>query len=261
MKRLIAIIGALTLLACSSASAATKHGKPPPTAKAAKVTNFKYGTRAMRSGMAGKDVIALQHYLTVISIPVAADGAFGPTTRHSVKAYEKFRTKPTDGVVQLGEAKKIKALAERLARPASGSFLFPVVGAHNFGGPANAFGAPRAGHIHQGQDVMAACGTPMRTASPGYVRANAFQAGGAGYYVVIRSSITLEDYMYAHLAAPSTAVKGATLAPGASIGVVGETGDATACHLHFEMWSVPGWYTGGAPYDPLPSLKLWDSYS
>jgi murein DD-endopeptidase MepM/ murein hydrolase activator NlpD len=249
MKRLVAIIGALALLVCAQAPAQ------------AKVKNFKYGTRAMRTGSAGKDVMALQHYLGVVSIPVPADGAFGPTTRHSVKAYEKVHKKPTDGIVQIGQAKKIKALAERLARPAGGQFLFPVVGPHNFGGPDAAFGAPRNGHIHQGQDVIAACGTPLRTASPGFVRANTFQAGGAGYYVVIRSSITLEDYMYAHLAGPSAAVKGTTLAAGASIGVVGATGDAQGCHLHFEMWTAPGWYPGGAPSDPLPSLKLWDSYS
>ncbi|HST93012.1 MAG TPA: M23 family metallopeptidase, partial [Brevundimonas sp.] len=122
-------------------------------------------------------------------------------------------------------------------------------------------GAPRSGHIHQGQDVIAACNTPLRAASGGYVRVNSFQAGGAGYYVVIRSAATLEDYAYMHLAAPASVAKGATIPTGTPIGVVGATGDATGCHLHFEMWTVPGWYTGGAPYDPLPSLKLWDSYS
>jgi murein DD-endopeptidase MepM/ murein hydrolase activator NlpD len=261
MKRLIVIAGALCVLVTAQATAQAKPPKAKaPKAKAAKVQNFKYGTRPMRKGTAGKDVIALQHYLSVVSIVVPADGAFGPTTRHSVKAYEKSHTKPTDGIVQTGEAKKIKALAERLTRPAGGQFLFPVVGPHNFGGPDNAFGAPRAGHTHQGQDVLAACGTPLRTASPGFVRVNSFEAN-AGNYVVIRSSITFEDYMYAHLAAPSIAAKGTTLAPGAPIGNVGATGDAQGCHLHFEMWSVPGWWTGGAPYDPLPSLKLWDAYS
>jgi len=45
---------------------------------------------------------------------------------------------------------------------------------------------------------------------------------------------------------------------GQPIGFVGRTGDATACHLHFEMWPAPGWYTGGSAVDPLPSLKSWD---
>jgi murein DD-endopeptidase MepM/ murein hydrolase activator NlpD len=42
---------------------------------------------------------------------------------------------------------------------------------------------------------------------------------------------------------------------------VGRTGDATACHLHFEEWTAPGWYTGGSPFDPLADLRAWDAYS
>jgi murein DD-endopeptidase MepM/ murein hydrolase activator NlpD len=248
MKRLIVIAALLCLLACAQAPAQ------------AKVRNFKYGTRPMRTGVSGKDVKTLQGYLNTISLATPQDAVFGASTRHSVKAYEAIRRKPRDGIVQTAEAKKIRATAQRVAKPV-GSFRFPVLGPHNFGGPANAFGAPRNGHIHQGQDVMAACGLPLVAAQGGYVRANAFQAGGAGNYVVIRGATTFEDYMYAHLAAPSTAPKGTTVTTGQQIGVVGQTGDATACHLHFEMWTVRGWYTGGAPYDPLPSLTLWDSYS
>jgi hypothetical protein len=27
------------------------------------------------------------------------------------------------------------------------------------------------------------------------------------------------------------------------------------------MWGAPGWYDGGRPFDPLPSLTEWDSWS
>ena len=50
----------------------------------------------------------------------------------------------------------------------------------------------------------------------------------------------------------------ATLATGQPIGYVGATDDARGCHLHFEAWSAPGWQSGGAPMDPLPSLRGWD---
>ena len=35
----------------------------------------------------------------------------------------------------------------------------------------------------------------------------------------------------------------------------------SGCHLHFELWHGPGWYDGGKPFDPLPSLKSWDAWS
>jgi murein DD-endopeptidase MepM/ murein hydrolase activator NlpD len=64
-----------------------------------------------------------------------------------------------------------------------------------------------------------------------------------------------------HLREPALFKKGQKVRTGDQLGVVGQTGDATACHLHFEMWASPGWYTGGSPIDPLPSLRAWDAYS
>jgi murein DD-endopeptidase MepM/ murein hydrolase activator NlpD len=44
--------------------------------------------------------------------------------------------------------------------------------------------------------------------------------------------------------------------------VVGATGDATGCHLHFEEWSSPGWYEGGSFMKAVTRhLKKWDSWS
>jgi peptidoglycan hydrolase-like protein with peptidoglycan-binding domain len=138
---------------------------------------------------------------------------------------------------------------------------FPVPGPHNFGGPDARFGAPRSGHIHQGQDIPAACGQKLLVDETGQVRVNAYQASGAGYYVVLHGALTGTDSVYMHLQAPSWAPAGTSVYAGQQIGRVGNTGDAQGCHLHFERWSAPGWYVGGGAYDPLPELLYWDSYS
>jgi murein DD-endopeptidase MepM/ murein hydrolase activator NlpD len=83
----------------------------------------------------------------------------------------------------------------------------------------------------------------------------------AGYYVVINAANTGVDHAYMHLAAPSAYDEGDRVRTGDQIGVVGQTGRAYGCHLHFEMWSAPGWYTGGRPFDPLSALRAWDKYS
>lgn len=139
-------------------------------------------------------------------------------------------------------------------------YAFPVLGPHDFGSAGGRFGAPRSGHTHQGQDVMADCGLPLVAARGGTVQYAEYDAN-AGNYVVIDGKGTPNDFMYAHLAEPSPLQAGDTVRTGQPIGIVGDTGDATACHLHFEMWGAPGWYEGGSPFDPLPYLEKWDAYS
>src|SRR5215218_10171052 len=133
---------------------------------------------------------------------------------------------------------------------------FPVRGPHDYGQGGAAFGAGRTGHMHQGQDVMARCGTPLVAARGGTVVMSTYQAL-AGNYLVIADPITGESNMYAHLREPATLKRGQRVETGQPIGVVGDTGDASACHLHFEIWTSPGWYQGGEPIDPLPTLQRW----
>jgi murein DD-endopeptidase MepM/ murein hydrolase activator NlpD len=137
----------------------------------------------------------------------------------------------------------------------AGSMVFPVGGSHTMG---QGFGAPRSGHTHQGQDIMAACGTPLVAVSRAKVKWVSFQRL-AGNYVVIRNKKLHQDYMYAHLAARASVTKGQVVMPGQQIGIVGETGDATACHLHFELW-LGKWYRGGHPVNPLPYLQSFAGY-
>ncbi len=139
---------------------------------------------------------------------------------------------------------------------APGSMIFPLAGPHSFG---DGFGAARKGHTHQGQDIMAACGTPEVAVSRAKVKFVSFQSL-AGNYVVIRNKKLHQDYMYAHLATRAMVSKGQVVQPGQQIGIVGQTGDATACHLHFELW-LGKWYRGGHPVDPMPYLQTYQGYS
>jgi murein DD-endopeptidase MepM/ murein hydrolase activator NlpD len=138
--------------------------------------------------------------------------------------------------------------------------MFPIRGRHRFGSGNARFGAGRAGHGHQGQDVFARCGTPLAAARGGRVKFKQYHAA-AGHYLVIDAAGTSEDYVYMHLAEASPFAAGDRVYTGQRIGAVGDTGNARGCHLHFELWRGPGWYDGGKPFDPLPALKSWDAWS
>ena len=138
--------------------------------------------------------------------------------------------------------------------------IFPIRGRHDFGSSGSQFGAGRSGHSHQGHDLFAKCGTRMVAARGGRVQYQGYH-GAAGNYVVIDGAGTTNDYVYMHLAEPSPFQAGDRVYTGQRIGAVGETGNAQGCHLHFELWADPGWYDGGDPFDPLPSLRAWDSWS
>ena len=138
------------------------------------------------------------------------------------------------------------------------SGVFPVQGPYSFGGPDARFGAGRTGHLHQGQDILAAQGTPVVAPVPGTVLFNDYQAAGAGRYVVLHADDG-RDMMFAHCEAGSaTVTPGEHLAAGQRICLVGMTGDATGPHLHFELWP-DGWrqVKGTKPIDPLPQLRVW----
>ncbi len=109
----------------------------------------------------------------------------------------------------------------------------------------DSFGAPRpGGRFHEGNDLLAARGTPELAVQPGVVTPDPNTLGGNA--LILRSA-TGYSY-YAHLSA-----YGATgsVPAGAVIGYVGASGDAKGLipHLHYE------WHPGGGPaVDPFPFL-------
>jgi hypothetical protein len=150
------------------------------------------------------------------------------------------------------------ATQDREARFAFYDHIFPIRGRHNLGyGAVNNFGG---GRNHRGQDMFARCGTPIVAARGGTVQYAGYHSA-AGYYVVLAGRDTGFDYVYMHMRRPPLVRTGQRVLTAQPLGEVGETGRAHGCHLHFELWNAPGWYTGGRPLDPLPFVKVWDSYS
>ncbi len=135
---------------------------------------------------------------------------------------------------------------------------FPLQGSYTFGGEDARFGAGRPGHIHQGQDVVAASGTPIVAPVVGTVLWKSNQPGGAGIYLVVHGAVDGRDYVFMHIKRGTVLVRaGDAVAQGQQLAQVGATGDASGPHLHFEIW-VGGWYVrGGEPVDPLPQLQRW----
>lgn len=130
---------------------------------------------------------------------------------------------------------------------------FPIRGRHTYG---DGIGAGRG---HQGQDIMSDCSNKVVAARPGRVRIVDYQASGAGNFVVVAGKGGKDyDYVYMHMLKRLSVREGERVEAGEQIGLVGSTGRSSACHLHFEMWSAPGWYRGGSLEDPKPFLKRWD---
>ncbi|MFL5841558.1 MAG: M23 family metallopeptidase [Thermoleophilaceae bacterium] len=139
--------------------------------------------------------------------------------------------------------------------------VFPLRGVFSYGGPGARFGAARNGHTHQGQDLFADEGIPVVAPRAGTIEYVEYQAGGAGWYVVLDGDGEDLDYAFMHLKEGSiVVVKGEHVDQGQRLGSVGHTGDAEGNHLHFEVWQGP-WYNGGHVVDPLPYLQQWQAWS
>lgn len=181
-----------------------------------------------------------------------------PSPRKPPSKSPKPPTKPasTPTAPPVGE---LPAGVPTLAQTVADGAVFPVRGGpHSYGGPENRFGAPRSGHTHQGQDILAAEGLSDVAPLAGSIIATGNQPGGAGWYVAEHTQVGF-DLFFAHCETGSVRVSaGQTVTPGAELCKLGSTGDATAPHLHFEMW-VGGWHAkGGHPIDPLPYLEAWE---
>jgi peptidoglycan LD-endopeptidase LytH len=128
----------------------------------------------------------------------------------------------------------------------SGDWICPVQGPHAF---SNDYGASRGGgSSHQGNDILAAKGTPVVANVSGVVTQRNGAVSGLAYFLAGDDG---NRYFGAHL--DSFGATGRVSA-GTVIGTVGNTGDAAGGppHLHFEI------HPGGSGYtNPYPTLSKY----
>lgn len=123
--------------------------------------------------------------------------------------------------------------------PSAMGFMWPLSGTITSG-----FGM-RWGRMHQGIDIAAPTGHPIRAAKAGTV-STATTAGGYGNMVIVDHGGGVAT-LYAH-ASQLLVTSGERVAQGELIAAVGSTGFSTGPHLHFEV------RVNGAPQNPLPYL-------
>ncbi|NKQ52000.1 M23 family metallopeptidase [Amycolatopsis sp. K13G38] len=121
------------------------------------------------------------------------------------------------------------------APSSSGGWVAPTAGRCTSG-----FG-PRGGEFHRGQDIAAPMGAPIVAASGGRVIASG-PANGYGLWVRIEHASGVIT-IYGHNNRNLVAV-GQTVHTGQMIAEVGDQGESTGSHLHFQV------ETGGQSVDP-----------
>jgi peptidase M23-like protein/transglycosylase-like protein with SLT domain len=98
-------------------------------------------------------------------------------------------------------------------------------------------------HFHDGLDIAAPLGTPVRAIATGQVVLAGPVAGGAVVVEIAHGSDV--ESLYGHLEAALAVRVGETVVAGQVLGAVGLTGNTTGPHLHL------GIYEAGVPVDPL----------
>jgi peptidoglycan hydrolase-like protein with peptidoglycan-binding domain len=77
-----------------------------------------YASRTLREGSTGSDVRALQRYLDRAGQETGADGAFGPATETSLRAFEADEGRRVNGVATRSDQRLVRTRAAESADPA-----------------------------------------------------------------------------------------------------------------------------------------------
>lgn len=107
---------------------------------------------------------------------------------------------------------------------------------------------------HTGTDFSLPCGTPVLAAHAGSVEIDSGQSWAGRWLVKVTKGRGQLTTWYAHMQAVAVEA-GEKVRPGQQIGAVGAEGNATGCHLHFEVHTHGGSIYGSDNVDPTGWLK------
>jgi len=155
-----------------------------------------------------------------------------------------------------GYRERIATLAPHLLNKADQALLMPVQGVR-VRQVWDSFGALRSGgRRHEGQDIFARRGTPVYSATQGFVVRMAYgPLGGLQIFVLGAGQ---RRYYYAHLERFAPGLKeGDRVTPLTLLGFVGNSGNArnTPPHLHFGIYVGSRETCDYRALDPLPLLR------
>lgn len=160
----------------------------------------------------------------------------------------------TPAIMQQSEAPKAHHGA-RVA--ASTSLIIPVTGVA-VSALTDTWGDPRSeGRTHEGIDILAPLGTPVRAVADGRI-VKFFDSVRGGTTIYQFDASERFVYYYAHLNSRAANVaEGDVLRQGDVIGYVGMTGNAPIPHLHFEIQRLTpahNWWQADS-MNPYPFLR------
>lgn len=148
---------------------------------------------------------------------------------------EKTIEPSVDTIVKIGTKNPYYAGVAFLSSPTKGGYL------------SSLFGEVRSTSVHKGIDIAKNLGESVNAALDGKVIKAGYNSGGYGNLIVIEHENNMKTY-YAHL--NDIYVKqGDVIKKGNIIGSVGNTGNSTGPHLHFEL------RVNNTPVDPIKYIE------
>jgi len=107
-------------------------------------------------------------------------------------------------------------------------------------------------HFHRGLDISDGhCGSPLVATMGGTIH-YLYQANGYGFYVTITDPASRYAVIMGHISGhPPDLHDGDQVTPGEVIAYEGRSGNATGCHVHYE---IDQGHLGGTPIDPSGTL-------